>query len=143
VKSPGHKDESARLLELLEEAIHRSRRSRREIERSLGFGQGYLGSLFKGRIELKVWHVFTLARELGLEPLSLFLQVAPPQDPDWLLTLLDDRRGLKLLKARSGPPAMSREEVERLVVETLRRELERIAAERPEKDGEPDEPRWF
>lgn len=53
--------EVERLLVLLEDAVRRSRRSRREIERKLGLGQGYLGSLFRGRIELKVWHVYTRA----------------------------------------------------------------------------------
>lgn len=143
MKSPGHKDESNRLLELLEQAVHQSRRSRREIERALGLGQGYLGSLFKGRIELKVWHVFTLARELGVEPISLFLQVAPPRDPDWLLALLNDKRTQRLLKGRSGPPALSREEVESLIRQTLREELERIETEGPEEDEEPGGPPWF
>ena len=59
-------DEVQRILDLLDQAIHLSRRSRREIERTLGLGQGYLGSLLKGRIELKVRHVYVLARELGL-----------------------------------------------------------------------------
>jgi hypothetical protein len=72
--------EVQRLLDLLDLAIHDARRSRRDIERSLGLGQGYLGSLFRGRIELKVWHVYRLARELKRDPLSFFFEVSPPQD---------------------------------------------------------------
>jgi hypothetical protein len=123
-----NQDEVQRLLALLEDAIHRSRRSRREIERKLGLGQGYLGSLFRGRIELKVWHVYTLARELDLEPLALFLQAAPPRDPAWFLQQLGVASTDKPpLPPRNESP-LTREEVEDLVRRTLRQELERIGA---------------
>lgn len=118
-------DEVPRLLALLEEAIHTSRRSRREIERKLGLGQGYLGSLFRGRIELKVWHVYTLARELGLEPLGLFLQATPPRDPDWLLEQLGAQRSRLATPPKDDQP-LTREQVEDLVRRTLREELEKL-----------------
>jgi hypothetical protein len=120
-----NKDEVQRLLVLLEDAIHHSRRSRREIERTLGLGQGYLGSLFRGRIELKVWHVYTLARELGLEPLTLFLQASPPPSPDWILAQLGASGAGRAAAHDEGP--LTREEVEDLVRRTLREELQRIA----------------
>jgi len=82
------KEEAERILRLLEAEIVRSRRSRRQIERELGWSQGYLGSVLRRRIGLKVWHVFALSRELGIEPLSLFLTVSPPQDPTWILEQL-------------------------------------------------------
>jgi hypothetical protein len=127
-----NKDEAQRLVVLLEEAIHRSRRSRREIERKLGLGQGYLGSLFHGRIELKVWHVYSLARELGLEPLTFFLQASPPRDPAWIL----DQLGVAT--DRPAPPEpdaspVTREEVESLVRRTLRDELARLRESDPAK----------
>ncbi len=75
------REESEGVLRLLDDAIVKSRRSRRQIERNLGWSQGYLGSLLRGRIGLKVWHVFALSHELGIEALSLFLTVAPPRDP--------------------------------------------------------------
>jgi hypothetical protein len=128
-----NKDEVQRLLVLLEEAIHRSRRSRREIERKLGLGQGYLGSLLRGRIELKVWHVYTLARELGLEPLALFLQASPPRDPAWILEQLGvERTDPPPAHGSEGPP-LTREEVESLVRRTLREELELLRASAPAK----------
>ena len=123
-----NKDEVQRLLVLLEEAIHHSRRSRREIERKLGLGQGYLGSLFRGRIELKVWHVYTLARELDLEPLALFLQASPPRDPGWILEQLGvERTDHPPPHGPEGSP-LTREEVESLVRRTLREELELLRA---------------
>jgi hypothetical protein len=126
--------EVQRLLALLDEAIHRSRRSRREIERALGLGQGYLGSLFKGRIELKVWHVFVLARELGIEPLALLYQAAPPADPRGFFDLVgaDARRWGQ--EAAGVEPTLSREAVEELVRKTLREELARLATAEPRKE---------
>jgi hypothetical protein len=123
-----NQDEVQRLLALLEDAIHRSRRSRREIERKLGLGQGYLGSLFRGRIELKVWHVYTLARELDLEPLGLFLRASPPRDPAWFLQQLGVASTDKPPLPPPGDSPLTREEVEDLVRRTLRQELERIGA---------------
>jgi hypothetical protein len=122
-----NKDEVQQLLVLLEDAIHHSRRSRREIERTLGLGQGYLGSLFRGRIELKVWHVYTLARELGLEPLTLFLRASPPPSPDWILAQLGASGSGRAAAHDAEESPLTREEVEDLVRRTLREELQRIA----------------
>lgn len=118
--------EVQRLLALLDEAIHRSRRSRREIERSLGLGQGYLGSVFKGRIELKVWHVFVLARELGIEPLALLYQAAPPADPHGFFHQIG--AGSSLAPDSGIEPTLNREAIEELVRKTLREELARLVA---------------
>jgi hypothetical protein len=123
-----NKDEAQHLLVLLEEAIHGSRRSRREIERKLGLGQGYLGSLFRGRIELKVWHVYTLARELGLEPLTFFLQASPPRDPGWMMQQLGVAGTDQPPLPEPGEAPLSRDEVEDLVRRTLRQELDRLAS---------------
>lgn len=131
-------EESKRLCTLLDEAIHASRRSRRGIERKLGWGQGYLGSLLHGRIELKVSHVYILARELGIEPLSLFLQASPPRDPQWVL----DQLGVPPEEPEAEPPPesppLTREEIEELVRRTLREELARIGVT-PGEEGEPPE----
>lgn len=124
VKSLTHvgQDEAERVLRLLEAAIHKSRRSRRSIERKLGWSQGYLGSLLRGRIALKVWHVFALSRELGLEPLSLFLTVAPPRDPSWILQQL----GIEPLPPTPPAPAPPKTETvpfDREVLEEMMRKL--------------------
>jgi transcriptional regulator with XRE-family HTH domain len=122
-------DEVPRILDLLDRAIHLSRRSRREIERTLGLGQGYLGSLLKGRIELKVRHVYVLARELGLDPLSFFTQASSPKESAWLQQL-----GAPAAAPAAAPPPqppaeeapLTRGEVEDLVRKTLREELARL-----------------
>lgn len=123
-------DEAQRVLKLLDAAILKSRRSRREIERKLGWSQGYLGSLLRGRIGLKVWHVFALSRELGIEPLSLFLTAAPPRDPGWILQQL----GIDPLPPAPPEPAppkvetvpVDREELEEMMRKLLYDELSRL-----------------
>jgi len=127
--------ESERLLRLLDSAILKTRRSRREIERKLGWSQGYLGSLLRGRIGLKVWHVFALSRELGIEPLSLFLSVAPPRDPSWIL------KQLGITPEQAAPPPvdevgrkdLDRDELEEMMRKLLRQELERFGLLEPSK----------
>ena len=128
-------EEAQRILRLLDAAILKSRRSRREIERKLGWSQGYLGSLMRGRIGLKVWHVFALSRELGIEPLSLFLTVAPPRDPSWILAQL----GIELPPPAPPEPAapkpeappVDREELEAMMRTLLREELARLGLLEP------------
>jgi hypothetical protein len=124
-------DEAKRVLGLLDTAILNSRRSRREIERKLGWSQGYLGSLLRGRISLKVWHVYALSRELGIEPLSLFLTAAPPRDPSWILKHL----GIEPLPPappeepvvpKVEAPPMSREDLEEMMRTLLYHELGRL-----------------
>jgi hypothetical protein len=42
----------------------------------MGFSHGYLGHLFGGRMQLKVSHIFLLARELGFDGWGFLLQAA-------------------------------------------------------------------
>ena len=94
------KEDAERVLGLLKDAIRKSQRSRRAIERDLEWSQGYLGSILRRRIALKVWHVFALSRVLHLEPLSFFLIVAPPREPGWVLEQL----GIKPAPVKPDPP---------------------------------------
>lgn len=141
--------ESQRLLQLLDQAIRDSRRSRRDIERSLGLGQGYLGSLFRGRIELKVWHVYRLARELKLDPLSFFFEVSPPQEPRWVLKALGldpdkvlEKTAPEKKEKQEGDKdkssSITNEEIEAIVQRVIREELKRRGLDEP---GEPEEPK--
>ena len=120
-------EESQSVLSYLEDSIRSSQYSRREIERRMGVSQGYLNSLFKGRIQLKVAHVYDIARVLGIEPLNLFLEATPPKDPNWLLVELGLQPGKKrppaaLLALLAGVP---REELQRMLREIIREELDR------------------
>jgi hypothetical protein len=150
-RDPVEDVEVERLLKLLDDAIRHARRSRREVERSLGLGQGYLGSLFKGRIELKVWHVYRLARELGLDPLTFFFEVSPPQDAAWVLKRLGYDPAL--LEKLDGPPLspstpaprenaegpLTRAELGELVRQAVDDELKRRGVGAPDR-GKRNEP---
>ncbi|HXO18997.1 MAG TPA: hypothetical protein VOA87_03635 [Thermoanaerobaculia bacterium] len=70
-------EEILRLLALLKEAVRRSGRSRRDIERSMGVAHGYLGLLFTRRLELRVRHILMLGRELEFEPAAFFHRAYP------------------------------------------------------------------
>lgn len=124
-------DETQRMLRLLESSIRQSSLSMRELERRLGLSQGYLQGLFKGRIQLKVSHVYAIARALGIEPLLLFLQVSPPEDPEWFLQQLRSGKGVSLsfLTTEHGLP--NRKEIEEIVRTTIRTELERMNGRAP------------
>ena len=116
-------EESKRVLALLEESIRTSKVSLREVERRMGMGQGYLNSIFKGRIQLRVAHVYEIAQVLGVEPVSLFFGATPPKDPTWLL------KQLGLDPSRQTPPAallaylqalpVDREELRQMIREEL------------------------
>ena len=119
-------EESKSVLSQVERTIRSSGVSRREIERRLGMGQGYLNSLFKGRIQLRVAHVYEIARVLEIEPLSLFFGATPPKNPEWLLGELGLQSGGK-------PPAallallgtLPREELQEMLREMIRDEMGR------------------
>jgi len=149
---PVEDEEVQRLLQLLDQAIRDARRSRRDIERSLGLGQGYLGSLFRGRIELKVWHVYRLARELKLDPLTFFFEVSPPQDSRWVLKALgldpekvlekkppeEERREEPKTQEEEKATPLTAAEIEAIVQRSIREELKRRGLGEP---GEPEEPK--
>ena len=123
------RDEAKRVLELLAAAIAESRRSRRDIERKLGWSRGYLGSVMRGRISLKVWHVFALSRELGIDPLSLFLTVSGPREPGWILQQLGVEPPPPTPEPKSSKADVvrfDREEIEEMMQKLLYGELERF-----------------
>jgi hypothetical protein len=120
------RDEVETLLKLIDDEIVKSRISKRKLEKILGQGQGYVGSLIKGRITLKVEHVYDISEALGLEPLLLFFRSAPKENQERLLKAL----GVQSADGDgSGDPSgpMTREEIESLVRRVVRQELARLA----------------
>ncbi|HEX3131881.1 MAG TPA: hypothetical protein VH394_31375 [Thermoanaerobaculia bacterium] len=76
-KAEPQRDEVLVLLKLLDQEILADDRSKRRLERDLNMGQGYIASIIKGRIMLKVQHVWDFADAIGFEPLVLFFNAAP------------------------------------------------------------------
>lgn len=124
-KPEPQRDEVETLLKLLDDEILKSRISKRKLEKILGQGQGYVGSLIKGRITLKVGHVYDIGEALGLEPLLLFFRAAPKENQERLLKTL----GVQAADGDGADPdaPMTREEVEELVRKVVRQELARLA----------------
>jgi hypothetical protein len=120
------RDEVETLLRLIDDEIVKSRISKRKLERILGQGQGYIGSLIKGRITLKVGHVYEIGEALGLEPLLLFFRAAPKENQDRLLKALG-ARSADGEGAEEPDAPMTREQVEELVRKVVRQELARLA----------------
>jgi len=120
------RDEVETLLRLLDHEILNSRISKRKLEKVLGQGQGYIGSLLKGRITLKVGHVYDISEALGLEPLLLFFRAAPKENQERLLKALGASSGDG--ESENDPEVpMTRLEVEKLVRRVVRQELARLA----------------
>jgi transcriptional regulator with XRE-family HTH domain len=105
-------DEIKKLVDLIEGEVHRSRRSRRDLERALGLSHGYLGHLFSGRTELKVRHILMLAQEVGFDPTALF-NLALGRDPAGAA-------------APPAPPPLTEERVREIARETMREELMKL-----------------
>jgi transcriptional regulator with XRE-family HTH domain len=128
------KEESDRLLALLEKHVRQSTLSQREMERRLGLSQGYLGGLFRGRIQLKVSHVYGLARILEMEPLYFFLHAAPPKNPEWLMNELGIGNNLFLPFLKDVGQLPTRQEMMEIIRTTIRTELERLFRNPEEPD---------
>jgi hypothetical protein len=119
------RDEVLVLLDLLDKEILNGERSKRKLERDLEVGQGYIGSLLKGRITLKVEHLWDLGEVVGFEPLVLFFQSAPKEHQERFLRELGLREDSAAAPETSPP--MSRDEIEELVKKIVRQELARLA----------------
>ncbi|HWM90429.1 MAG TPA: helix-turn-helix transcriptional regulator [Thermoanaerobaculia bacterium] len=125
---------NSELLTVLDQAIRLSDKSRRAIERELGMSQGYLNSIFKGRIQLRVSHVKDIARVLGVEPSSLFLQAFPPKDPGELLKQLgiSPTSTLRIPAALLG--ALGPDELQKAIREVVRDEMARLSGTPESRD---------
>jgi hypothetical protein len=130
-KTEPQRDEVLVLLDLLDRVILKGDRSKRGIERDLGVGQGYLGSLLRGRITLKVEHLYDLGEVVGFEPLVLFFQSAPKEHQERFLKELGLREdnAVNTDNTAASAPAqpMTREEIEEMVKKTVRQEMARMA----------------
>jgi transcriptional regulator with XRE-family HTH domain len=70
--------ETQHLLNVLRSVVRVLGYTYNDIAGKLGVGSGYLSRLFAGKIELKVDHVVSIAKVIGLEPEEI-LQLAWPQ----------------------------------------------------------------
>src|SRR6185436_20852842 len=72
-------DEVRRATRLLETVMQAAGVTRKELDRRLGAGPGYVSQVLTGRMELKFRHVLAFLRALEVEP-SVFFQTLYPGD---------------------------------------------------------------
>jgi len=129
------KEESDCMLGLLESAVRQSRVPIRRLERELGLSQGYLTSVFKGRIQLKVSHVYGIAYILEMEPLFFFLHASPPKSPEWLMRELGIGTNIRPPFLADGEPLPGRREMLEAIQTAIQSELEQLFREQSSETG--------
>lgn len=130
--------------------IQARRLTMRWVEDQLGMGEGYLGQLLRGNLDLKVKHVMGVLRVIGMEPAEFFSTLysgalsplAPHQAPAGPPRLdPGGARGTRTLpKAGEVVPGLTAARLDRIVRESLQRlgfgeEFEEPA--RPERESPP------
>lgn len=132
--------EVQRYLELLEGLIKVEGFSIREVERRLGWGKGTLNGIFRGKIELKLRHLFGILDLLGYTP-EQFYDLAHRKLPEGtsvaqrILRILDDIGVERPRPQEPAPQALDDAELERrmramfdtLYEERVQREREKPA----------------
>lgn len=134
--------EVQRYLEILEGLIKVEGFSIREVERRLGWGKGTLNGIFRGKIELKLRHLFGILDLLGYTP-EQFYDLVHRKMPEGtsvaqrILRILDDLGVERAAQAREpAPPALDDAELERrmrAMFDTLYEERERRERGRTKK----------
>jgi|GEM_PF-4009708 len=71
-----------RVREVMAAKVAATPRSRREIERELGWGQGKLGGMLRGRTDISLRHIEALAPVVGATPLELLEEMYEQELPE-------------------------------------------------------------
>jgi transcriptional regulator with XRE-family HTH domain len=124
-------EEIKRLLSVLRTAMKILDITNREVEKKLGLSYGYLSRLFAGTIELKIEHILDICQAIGLRPAEFFHLAYPrvqvPGTPA-AAKLRDVLQGFQPAQPEAEPeapvpPGMSHEEIERMMLVSLRKLL--------------------
>jgi len=119
-------DEVRRAAKLLETLIQAIGESQEELERRLEASPGYLGRLFAGRVELKLWHILAILRVLEIEPSLFFKALYPEECLVGTVRIEELRQQVKLLGGGSEPApkaGVGMDDLERLVQEAVQNVL--------------------
>ncbi len=117
------------LRQVLREAVRATRMSTRDLERRLGIGNGNLGRMLDGRLDLRVRHLLALADLLDVPPGDL-LELGCPDAVSRAKHRLGDWIG-----KRSSPPAeptaasLSLDQLNELIRNAVQQALEQQSAE--------------
>lgn len=121
------KDEIKRILELLRTLSRMLGLTNREIERRMGLTPSYLSRLYGGFIEVKLEHVYGIARAIGLKPGEFFELAYPSRSEPPSEAAIAIRRILRDMQPAAtpeppppAPPAIRQEDIQKMVQDSLR-----------------------
>jgi transcriptional regulator with XRE-family HTH domain len=123
-------DEVDRVLNVLRTSIRLLGLTNREIERRLGLTPSYVSRLFAGAIELKVEHVVSISRAMGLQPWEFFelaypRRSDPPSEPFRAIRNL--LRDMQPAQDQPQPAALTTAEIEEKIQDSVRKVLRELA----------------
>jgi transcriptional regulator with XRE-family HTH domain len=125
-------DEVGRVLNVLRTSIRLLGLTNREIERRLGLTPSYVSRLFAGAIELKMEHVVSISRAMGLQPWEFFelaypRRSDPPSEPFRAIrNLLRDMQPAQD-QAAPQPSTLTTAEIEEKIQDSVRKVLRELA----------------
>jgi transcriptional regulator with XRE-family HTH domain len=127
----GDSEEIQRLLNVLRTSIRLLGLTNREIERRLDLTPSYVSRLFAGALELKMEHVLSISRAMGLQPWEFF-ELAYPRRSDAPSEAFRSIRNL--LRDMQPPPepsayqsGLTPEEIEEKIQSSVRKALKEMA----------------
>jgi transcriptional regulator with XRE-family HTH domain len=124
--------EVQRLINILRTAMRILGVTNRDVERKLGMSPSYLTRVFSGGIELKAEHLIQIPKAIGLEPAEFFHLAYPKRIQPGSQASAQLRQVLQDLQPppeerQAGAP--SEEQLEKMLLSTLRKLLDREAEE--------------
>ena len=128
----GDLEEIQRLLNVLRTSIRLLGLTNREIERRLDLTPSYVSRLFAGALELKMEHVLSISRAMGLQPWEFFELAYPRRSEAPSEAFRSIRNLLRDMQPSPEPPpsqpaGLSAEEIEEKIQDSVRKALQEMA----------------
>ena len=127
----GDAEEIQRLLNVLRTSIRLLGLTNREIERRLELTPSYVSRLFAGALELKMEHVLSISRAMGLQPWEFFELAYPRRSDEPSDAFRTIRTVLRDMQPSPDPPVsqpsgLTVEEIEEKIRRSVRKVLKEM-----------------